>query len=201
MITKIKNIRDQAIERWEDLLERTRTWWSSLAQRERIILGSAFGLFAAIFVIFIAKTFGGMLSDTSRRAESLSENGRKIQTLIQQVIETRVQADRFDSLSLSNQDTAPLKELLERQASRYGVTIAESKPSTIPTSLAEKEDEILEVRLGPETSLSSALSFLDAVQNRLGIRILHLKIIPGKEDRQKLNVEVMISKRTSEEPQ
>jgi len=198
MITKIKIIRDQAIERWEDLLERTRTWWSSLAQRERIILGSAFGLFAAIFIIFIAKTFGGMLTDTARRAESLSENGRRIQTLIQQVVETRVQADRFDSLSLSTQDAGPLKDMLDRQASRYGVTIAEAKPTTTPSSLAEESDEVLEVKLGPDTSLSSALSFLDAVQNRLGIRILHLKIIPSKEDRQKLNVEALISKRAGE---
>jgi len=201
MITKIKIIRDQTIERWEDILERSRTWWSSLAQRERIILGSALGLFAAIFIIFIAKTFGGMLSDTARRAESLSENGRRIQTLIQQVVETRLQADRFDSLSLSTQDPGPLKELLDRQANRYGVSIAEAKPTTSPSSLAAKDDEVLDVKLSPDTSLSSALSFLDAVQNRLGIRILHLKIIPSKEDRQKLSVEALISKRPTEAAQ
>jgi type II secretory pathway component PulM len=199
MISKLKLIRDQIAERWEDLLESTRTWWSSLAPRERVILGSASGLFAAVLLVFLTKSVFGIINETSARAESLAENGRKIQSLIQEIVETRMLSSRYDNLIASGQIEGSLKSYLDSQAARYGVIIAEAKPSTVNSNQATEGGEILEVRLGPDTSLSSGLNFLEAVQNRLGVRILHLRVIPSPADRQKLSIDALIAKQATEQ--
>lgn len=195
---KLRLLKDQILERWEDLFERSRTWWAGLSPREKIILGSASGVFGAILIVFVLKTLTTVLTETSRRAESLTENGRRIQSLIQQVNETRTQSQRFDTLMGSLKDTSSLKEYIDRQANRYGVMIAQSKPPTTPSTLATPEDEVLEIQLGTDTSLSAALNFLEAVQNRLGVRILQLRMMPDLTDRQKMNVDALIAKRKSD---
>jgi type II secretory pathway component PulM len=194
MFSKFKSLRDQLGERWDDLFESSRTWWAGLAPREKLILGSASGLFAAVLVVFLAKSLFGVLSETSNRADSLAENGKRIQKLIQEIIDTRMLAERYDTAVLSSQVEGSLKSLLDAQAARYGVSITEAKAPTTNSNQAAEGDEVLELRLNSDTSLSAALNFLDAVQSKLGVRILHLRVIPNTQDRQKLSIDALISK-------
>lgn len=194
MFSHFKSLRDQLSERWDDLFESSRTWWASLAPREKLILGSASGLFAAVLVVFLAKSLFGVLNETSNRADSLAENGKRIQKLIQEIIDTRMLAERYDTSVLSSQAEGSLKSLLDAQAARFGVNITEAKAPTTNSNQVAEGDEVLELRLNSDTSLSAALNFLDAVQSKLGVRILHLRIIPNTQDRQKLSIDALISK-------
>lgn len=194
MLTKIKALKDQLFERTDELQERARTWWSSLNQRERIILGSASAFFGALLVIFLARELSSLISDASDRARGLAEDGKKIQMLINQIVETRTQADRFDNLS-SGGDNSSLKDFSDRQASRFGVALQSAKPGSTKSSLVEEGEETLEVQLAPDVSLSAALNYLEGVQSRLGVRLIHLRIMPNTTDRSKLKVEAMFAKK------
>lgn len=172
---KFGEIKERAFEHFEQLQEKARAFWMGLNQREKVILGSLLGLFSLLITIFIFKFTLGAFIYRQAQVESAMQNATKIQRIAYELVDQKRHLLKFERLRKTRGENFNLRQFIEQQANRYGVSIESIAPSRA-TSAAEKEEERMEVILSQKTSLDSALRFLEAVEGAIGVRLIDLKI-------------------------
>lgn len=188
-MTKIKQFwREKIAEPLDELQERARQQWMTLAPRERMILSvlaSVFSLLLAILLVKEAFTFFSRHED--QVAESLSQI-TEIQKLSAEISRQRDGLGQYERLLARRDQDFKLNTFLETEARKFGVTVEKISPTKARLQEGDPEQEWVEVRLGKETSLDNSLKFLKSLEEPIGVRLVDLQIKPQFTDPTKLEV-------------
>lgn len=193
MIKKLWN--EKLAEPLEEIQERLRQHWLSLAPRERMIvsiLGSVLLFLLAVLLVKEAYTF--FSRHENQITESMSQM-TDIQQLSAELSRQRNDLSQFERLRSRRSEDFKLSTFLETEARKYGVTLEKVSPTKPRDVDVAKEEDWMEVRLAKDTTLDNALKFLRSVEEVLGVRLIDLQIRPQFTDPTKLEVIATVASR------
>jgi type II secretory pathway component PulM len=177
--------KEKIAEPWDELQEKVRTQWSSLAPRERLILSVLASLFVVLLSILLIKEAFTFFSRHEMRAESDFQNVAEIQKLSSELANQRADLSRYESLRRKRTEPFQINQFIETQARDFNVSLEKISPAK---PRGDSDEDWVEVRLGKNTTLSSALRFLRSVEEPIGVRLVDLEIKPQFADITKLDV-------------
>lgn len=188
----LRRLKEKILENFEVYQEQFRGWWSKLAFREKVILGSASGLLGLVLLLAGAQQGFELLSSAFGRVD-LAERLTQVQSQVNRILQLQSQANRYDQLRGGLSDEFNFETEVNRRASRLGLNIDALRPSSTKSLLAEESSRLYEIRFSKETNLDRSLRFLDDLQSILGVRLINLRMKPGFQDRSQFEVEALFA--------
>jgi len=193
-MTKLSQIwREKILEPFEELQERARQQWLTLAPRERLIvsvLASTMVLLLSILIIKEAFTF--FSHHENQVSESLINIG-EIQALASELSKQRSDLVRYERLRNRRDKDFKLTTFLESEAQKFSVVIDKMNPTKARTTEKDPSEDWVELKLGSNSNLDSVLKFFQGVEEPLGLRVVELAIKPQFTDPTKLEVTATIA--------
>ena len=189
---KIKLIwKEKISEPLDELQEKLKAQWSTLAPRERLILSILGAVFVVLLSTLVFKEAFTFFNRHEIKAEADVQNVSEIQKLSSEISAQRNEINRFDSLKRSRGEPFQINQFIEGRARDFNVSLEKISPAK-PRG-ENSGEEWVEVRLGKTTSLSAALRFLKSVEEAIGVRIVDLEMKPQFADMTKLDVVAVIA--------
>ncbi len=185
--------RDKVVERFEDLQERARQQWMTLAPRERLIVSVMASLLVVLLSVLVVKEVFTFFSRHDRAVQASLENIGSIQSLSAEISAQRTQLIQFDRLRNMRGAEFQLNSFLENQARQFALSVEQINPTKVRTPNPSAEEDWVEVKLAKDVRLDGVLKWLRAIEEPLGIRIIDLQIKPQFADPTKLEVSAVVA--------
>jgi hypothetical protein len=189
----LADLKDKISQTIDGLQDQAQSAWANFSKRERIILGSAAGLFAVALLALALKFLGGFISGSQFDSAKTMKEVHEIQKLISELKSLKFKADQFDRKSKQKGEKFTMTKHIEDKAKRFRVTVKGVKPTRATSSLTEEGDELFEVQLASGSSLDDSLRFLDAVEDPIGVRIISMSMKPNFTDPSKFDVKFRVA--------
>lgn len=185
--------REKIVEPLDELQERARQQWLTLAPRERLIVSVLASVMIALLGILVVKEAFTFFSRHENQVSESIQNITEIQNLASEISKQRVDLIRYERLRNKRDKDFKLSPFLESEARKFSVSIEKISPTKARTTEKDPAEEWVELKLGKDTTLDSALKFFQGVEEPLGLRIIEMSIKPQFADPTKLEVTAIIA--------